>query len=338
MKKALSFILAAAMLLALCACGAQTEVTNVEETATVEESAAESEAAKADYPTKEITIVVPFAAGGASDIVARLFAESAKKYCDQPFVVVDQGGGGGVPATTEFLSYAADGYTMLYGASAPTCTQAVLSDIPYDVVDGLDYLCGTNSDDICVVVRADCEVNTLAQWIEWCKTEDHTWAAPNGGVHYFAALAIGNDQGFSNTYVPSEGGTDSIAKLLGETVDYIMCHPTECLSAVTSGEAKCISVFAEERNSALPDVPTAKEEGYEYVYAVCKGMILQPGVDPERREILGEICKNVLTDEEFIAACKDVGTNINYTTGEVYKATNTEMYQSFKAAVESLGS
>ena len=98
MKRTLAIFLALAMSFALCACGqAASQPTATPAPAATEAPAAEAaaEPAEIDYPTKEITLLVPFNAGGSSDIVARLFAEHAKKYCDQPIVVVDQGGGVG---------------------------------------------------------------------------------------------------------------------------------------------------------------------------------------------------------------------------------------------------
>lgn len=292
-------------------------------------------AAEDAYPEKEITLLVPFAAGGSSDVVARLFAEYAKKYCDQPFVVVTNGGGGGVPATTEFLSWPADGYTIEYAASAPTCTQSVLSEIPYSVEEDIDYLCQVNMDELCIVVRSDCPANNMEEFIEWVKGNDLVWGASNGGVHYFASLAMMADLGIAATYVPTEGGADSVAKLLGSHVDYVTIHPTEVLSSYTSGETKIIGIMSEDRCDLLPDVPTLKEQGHDYIFAVLKGFIVQPGMDPAVREKLHDICKAVLTDEEFIAACQEIGSYVEYQTGEDYKALNLDNYKAFKAILDN---
>lgn len=289
-----------------------------------------------DFPTQAITITVPFAAGGSSDLVARLFAETAKKYCDQPFVIVDEGGGGGVPATTEFLSKPADGYNILYAASAPTCTQALLSDIPYDVNEDLDYLCQVNMDDLVIVVRSDCPASNMDEFVEWVKDNDLVWGASNGGVHYFAALTMLMDLGISSDYVPTEGGSDSVAKLLGGHVDYVFIHPNEVLSSYTSGETKIIGTMTEERVPTLEGALTCKEQGYDYVYAVLKGFIVAPGMDPAVRAKLLEICKSVLEDEDFIEQCAEIGATIQYKSGEEYKAKNQEDYETFKATLEAV--
>lgn len=342
MKRILATLLALAMVFALCACGQTASQPTASEAPVAAEPSAEPSVESAadpveiDYPTKEITLLVPFNAGGSSDIFARLFAEHAKKYCDQPFVVVNQGGGGGVPATTEFLSKPADGYSIEYAASAPTCTQSVLSEIPYSVEDGIDYLCQVTMDDLCIVVRSDCPANNMDEFVEWVKNNDLVWGSSNGGVHYFASLAMMADLGISATYVPTDGGSDSIAKLLGSHVDYVTIHPAEVLSSYTSGETKIIGIMSEERCELLPDVPTFQEQGYDYLFAVLKGFIVRPGMDPDVRAKLLEICKSVLEDEEFIAACKEVGVYIQYKSGEEYKAMNLDNYKTFKSILESV--
>ena len=339
MKRILAILLALAMAFALCACGQSAPQPAATAAPAAEAAPAETEAAdkpaETAYPTKEITLLVPFNAGGSSDIVARLFAEHAKKYCDQPFVVVDNGGGGGVPATTEFLSFPADGYSIEYAASAPTCTQSVLSDIPYSVEDDIDYLCQVNMDDLCIVVRSDCPASTMEEFVDWVKNNDLVWGASNGGVHYFASLAMMADLGISATYVPTDGGSDSVAKLLGSHVDYVTIHPSEVFSSYTNGETKIIGIMSEERCELLPDVPTLKEQGYDYIFAVLKGFIVQPGIDPAVRAKLLEICKSVLEDEEFIAACKDVGCYIQYKSGEDYRSLNLDNYKTFKTILDS---
>lgn len=294
--------------------------------------------AEVDFPTKEITIVVPFAAGGSSDLVARLFSEVAKKYCDQPFVIVDQGGGGGVPATTEYLAKAPDGYTMIYAASAPTCTQPILSDVTYDIETDIDYLCQVNMDPLLVVVGADCPANSMEEFVEWVSGNDLTWGASNGGVHYFAALTMLMDLGIQSNYVPTEGGADSVAKLLGGHVDYVFIHPSEALSSYNSGEVKIIGSMTEERVSLMPDVPTLKEQGYDYVYAVLKGFIAPTGMDAAVRDKLLEICKAVLEDEDFISKCADIGAYIEFKSGEEYKNKNLEDYKTFSATLAAANS
>ena len=285
------------------------------------------------YPEKEITIMVPFAAGGSSDLVARLFSEVAKKYCDQPFVIVDQGGGGGVPATTEYLAKDPDGYSMIYAASAPTCTQPILSDVTYDIEEDIDYLCQVNMDPLIIVVGADCPASTMDEFVDWVSSNDLTWGASNGGVHYFAALTMLMDLGIESNYIPTEGGSDSVAKLLGGHVDYIFIHPSEVISAYNSGEVKVIGSMTEEREAMLPDVPTLQEQGYDYVYAVLKGFIAPVGMDEAVRSKLIEICKSVLEDEEFITKCADIGVTIEFKTGEEYKTKNLEDYETFSATL-----
>lgn len=333
-KRIVSLLLALVMVFALCACGSSQQTTATDTNA-ADTSAPAADAAPAEevnYPTKEITLVVPFAAGGGNDLVARLFAEYAKKYCDQPFVIVNQGGGGGVPATAEHLAKPADGYTVIYAASAPTCTQAILSDIPYDITTDIDFLCETNEDPLCIVVAKDCPANNMDEFVTWATENELTFGANNGGVHYFAALAMMNDLGIRANYVPTEGGADSLAKLLGGHVDYVTVHPNEVLSSYTSGETKIISVMADERLDILPDAPTCIEQGYNYSYSVLKGFIARPGMDAGVREKLVEICKNVLTDEEFIAKCADIGSYIEYKSGEDYKSKNVSDFETFSAA------
>ncbi len=310
----------------LSACGSEPSATP-----TPSQSAGPS---KVDFPTKEITLVVPFAAGGSSDLAARLFAEVAKKYCDQPFVIVDQGGGGGVPATTEYLAKAPDGYTVIYAASAPTCTQPILSDVTYDIETDIDYLCQVNMDPLLIVVNADCPANNMEEFVDWVAENDLTWGASNGGVHYFAALTMLMDLNIESNYVPTEGGSDSVAKLLGKHVDYVFIHPAEVLSAYNSGEVKVIGTMTDERVELLPDVPTLSEQGYDYSYAVLKGFIAPTGMDEDVRAALVELCKSVITDEDFVSKCKDMGVYVEYKSGEDYKAKNLEDFATFSETLE----
>ena len=146
------------------------------------------------------------------------------------------------------------------------------------------------------------------------------------------------DLGIESTYVPTEGGSDSVAKLLGGHIDYTFIHPSEVISAYNSGEVKVIGTMTEERVELLPDVPTLQEQGYDYVYAVLKGFIAPVGMDEGVRNKLIEICKSVLEDEEFISKCKDIGVDIEFKTGEEYKTKNLEDFETFSATLAAANS
>lgn len=222
-------------------------------------------AAWADYPERPITMIVPFSAGGNSDVIARIIADHMSTELGQPVVVENRGGGGGSTGAQMASGARADGYTILFATAGTHSVNPSLRDVGYDPVEDFEPISVVVNSSVLIVANPDVPADTLEELIALTSAAD---AAPltfaSGGVGTVAHVAgeLYNQQtGSQLIHVPYQGAGDVLNDLIAGRVDLNMNNLPAYLAHLESGAVKPLALAATERSALIPDVPTTAEAG-----------------------------------------------------------------------------
>lgn len=319
MKRCLLCALACTAALQTAACGSSQK-----------EASEETKAAKAwespeDFPSGNITLVCPFSAGGGTDIGARNMAAALTKELGVNVVVENQTGSGGWVAWTDLINgdYG-DGYTI--GLINQNYAVGEL-----DPINPREY----SLDDVQLLANQAIDYNVMA-----IRADETRFTDLDGFIQYaqenptlISAQAVGITDGdattaewFNKTFgtnilvVPVDGASDSRGMFLSGDTDVLFGSISDVLSSYKSGEMKVVCIFAEERSSFMPDVPTVLEEtGEEYNAFAVRGYFYPKSVNKEIAEIMTEAMEKVMTSEEYIENMESLGLQLDNTSGEAFK-------------------
>jgi tripartite-type tricarboxylate transporter receptor subunit TctC len=274
------------------------------------------------FPTKAIELDVPFAAGGSTDVLARLVAKFGPKYFDKPLVVVNKPGGGGVTGTEGVVRSKPDGYTLFvgYGSGHDLVMphfvgSAQLPKMPYDTFKDLMPVCRLSIHSVAMVIRADAPYKNLKEFVEWGKKREQVTASVStkAGSVDITFQALGKAAGLKIVTVPFRGGSDALTAIVGGQTDCGGNHPSEMIAQIKAKRLIPVGVALEQRDPAIPDVPTFKELGYNVVsVGSVKGVAAPKGTPPEVIAYLSERFKRVCEDPQFIKEMKDIGQPVMY--------------------------
>jgi len=273
-------------------------------------------AAAEKFPTKPIEVVVPFAAGGSTDVLARLVAKYAPKYFDKPLVIIDKPGGGGVTGTEGVVRSNPDGYTLYLGyGSGHDLVMPHFQKLPYETFKDLIPVCRLSVHSIVMIISSDAPYKTMKEFIDWGKKREQVTASVStkAGSVDITFQALGKATGLNIVSVPFRGGAESVTAIVGGQTDCGGNHPSEIISHIKAKRLIPIGVALGSRDPAIPDVPTFKELGYPVVSAgSVKGVAAPKGTPPEVIRYLADRLKKVCEDQEFIKSMNDIGQPVMY--------------------------
>lgn len=241
----------------------------------------EKSAANIKYPTKSVNLIVPYAAGGSSDLSARPYADELNNILKQPFVVVNKPGAGGGVGAAEVARAKGDGYTLL-NASIGNVTI-----IPYTSNVGYDYksfkaVAQVTDIPLALAVRADSPIKTVNDYIEYAKANPGKlrYGSPGAGnIQHVTFEGWSKKLGIKLTHMPYAGANPAMAALLGGHIESTFTGLTEAMSHYKSGAVRIIAITAANRVS-LVDVPTFKEQGHDLQAGLWYG-VLAPASTPD---------------------------------------------------------
>jgi len=273
----------------------------------------------AEFPTKEVQIIIPYASGGATDLIFRALAATTGKYLGKAVIVVNRPGGGGAVGCTEAAQAKPDGYTLL-SAITP------LTILPHQVKTAFTYkdfnpVINVVSDPCMFLVRTDSQWKSLKEFLDYAKKNPDMITVGNsgagGGVHLIA-LAFEKAAGVKFNQIPFAGGGPSITALLGGHIHAVSVSPPEGIEHVKAGKLKIIALFAEKRFGMFPDVPTVKEQGVDFVMGQWRGLAAPKGTPPDVIKKLHDAFKKGMDDPVFQKNAKDMAVNLNYLGPEAF--------------------
>jgi tripartite-type tricarboxylate transporter receptor subunit TctC len=268
------------------------------------------------FPSKPIELIVPFAAGGSTDVLARLASKYAPNYFDKPLVVVNKPGGGGVTGTEGVVRSKPDGYTLYFGyGSGHDLVMPHFQKLPFKTFEDLIPVSRLSVHSVVVIIRADAPYKTFKEFIDWGKKKDQVTASVStkAGSVDITFQAIGKASGLKMVTIPFRGGAEAVTAIVGSQTDCGGNHPSEIISHIKAKRLIPIAVALEQRDSAIPDVPTFKELGYNVVtVGSVKGVAAPKGTPLEVIQYLSERFKKVCDDPEFLKSMRDIGQPVMY--------------------------
>jgi len=247
-------------------------------------SLANHAAKAADYPSRPIHLIVPYAAGGAADSIARIVAKRVGKSLGQTIVVENRGGGGSIVGT-EFVNKAdPDGYTLLLGQSGPiSINPAVYKSLPYDPLKDFAPISLTTTYPYVMVVNPALGVKTLQQFVALAKSKPGALNYGTTGVgaaNHLVTELFDSKAGIRMTHIPYRGTALAVSDLLAGQVQVVFADPISALQHVNSGALVALAVTSKDRSPVAPAVPTMSESGYPGFDAVGWHGILAPASTP----------------------------------------------------------
>ena len=235
-----------------------------------------------DWPSKAITIVVPAAAGGTTDMAARLLAQDMGKQLGQTVVVDNRAGGGGIIGTQAVLSAKRDGYTLLMGNIGPNAINySMYKTLPYKAADVVP-LTNVISVPNVLVVHADSPFKNVADLIAYAKANPdkvNMGSTGTGQSPHMSAEMFMQRAGFKAPHAPYKGAGPAVQGLLGKQFDFMIDNLPSSLPQIQGGKFRALAVTSAKRNSALPNVPTMAEAGVkDMVVTAWFGLFAPAGV------------------------------------------------------------
>jgi tripartite-type tricarboxylate transporter receptor subunit TctC len=238
-----------------------------------------------DYPTRSITVIVPFPAGGASDVVARIIGNQMSKFLGQPFIIENVSGAGGTVGSGRVAASAPDGYTLLAAAMGSHVAAPVLTPtVKYDPVVDFVPIGITAHSPAVVIARKDFPAQDLNEFVTVLRQQGGALKQAHGGIgasSHMACLLFTEQIGAKPTLVAYRGSGPALNDLVGGHVDFMCEQSVSVAESVLAGSVKAYAVSAGERLAMLPNVPTAKEAGVNYEMSIWSGLFAPKGVAPE---------------------------------------------------------
>jgi tripartite-type tricarboxylate transporter receptor subunit TctC len=282
--------------------------------------AAAGNAFAASYPERPIKLIVPWAAGGDTDSIYRVFVPLLQKQLGQPVIVANVGGASGTVGEREASKAAPDGYTVF----APhdfihSVYFAGLTDIKYD--KAFDTICLVASTPSVITASPKTPWKTFKEMIADAKARPDTITvgASLGSTSQYSIALMAKAAQVKLKYVPYDGTAKRMNALLGGHIDLADSNLTQ-KAKVDAGLLKFLAIMSEKRSPELPDVPTLKELGYDVEYAVNRGLMVPKGVPVEIREKLEAACAAATKEPSFADAMKLQGTDVRYLGSKDYAA------------------
>jgi tripartite-type tricarboxylate transporter receptor subunit TctC len=238
-----------------------------------------------DYPSKPITVIVPFPAGGASDVVARIVTNQMSKILGQSIIIENVGGAGGTLGSARAAAAAPDGYTLLAASMGSHVAAPVLTpNIKYDPLADFAPIGITAHSPAVVIARKDFPAQDLKEFVAVLRQQGGALKQAHGGIgasSHMACLLFTEQIGAKPTLVAYRGSGPALNDLVGGHVDFMCEQSVSVAESVLAGSVKAYAVSAGERLATLPNVPTAKEAGIDYEMSIWAGLFAPVGVSPE---------------------------------------------------------
>jgi tripartite-type tricarboxylate transporter receptor subunit TctC len=238
------------------------------------------------YPAKPLTMIIPFAAGGPTDVLGRVMAQRMSEILGQQVVVENVGGAGGMTGSKRVADAAPDGYTFVFGTVGTHAQGQSLYKTPlYNSINDFTPVALIAEVPIVLIARKDLPVNNLAEFIAYAKTNQSKMqygSAGAGSATHLGCVLLNYLIGVEITHVPYRGTGPAMQDLQGGRIDYLCEIISTAKPQIDGGTVKGIAIMTKERSKALPDVPTALEQGLPNLEAYTWNAIFLPkGAAPE---------------------------------------------------------
>jgi tripartite-type tricarboxylate transporter receptor subunit TctC len=280
--------------------------------------AAGSAFAQAAFPSKPITMIVPFPPGGLADIVGRPVADAMSRDLGQPVIVENKAGAGGGIGMAYASKAPADGYTVLMSLSSFTVlpeADAILGRPQMYTLASLRPIARITADPTVLAVRADAPWKTVKEFVDFARAhpgEINYGSSGNYGTMHVPMEILSQQAGIKLTHVPYTGAGPAVVALLGGQIQAVASGPATVLQQVKSGKLRVLAHWGAARLATLPDVPTLKESGYDAEYAQWSGLFVPAGTPEPVVQRLRAAARAAANDPKVKEVILNAGSPILY--------------------------
>lgn len=270
------------------------------------------------YPSRPITMVVPFPPGGVADTVGRPVAEAMSRHLKQSIVVENRGGAGGGIGMAQVAKSRADGYTVLMALSSLVVlpeADRILQRPPMFQVNQLKPIARFTADPTVLVVRADSPWKTYAEFMAYAKANPGRISFGSSGNYGTMHVPMEQLKAATSSFmlhVPYTGAGPAVLALLGGQIEALSTGPASVKQQIAAGRLRALAHWGEGRLSGLPEVPSLRELGVPIQYSQWSGLFVPAGTPDDVVEALRQAAKFAVQDPKAIAAMTAAGTSFMF--------------------------
>lgn len=265
------------------------------------------------YPTKSITMICPWGAGGGTDAILRALSKASEKEFGQTITVSNVTGGGGSTGHAAIMNAKKDGYTIgMITFELNSMPPQGLAPFTYKDFDPIILV---NTDAAALTVNADAPYKTLEEFIAYAKANPGTISIGNsapGSVWHIGAGLMAQKTGINVKHVPFEGAAPAVTALVGNHIQAVSVSVAEVQSQVKAGKLRILGVMDDKRDALFPDVKTFRDQGIDVVFGTWRGIGLPKGVPAAEKAKIEDAFTKAMKNPEFVETAKKMGLTLNY--------------------------
>jgi tripartite-type tricarboxylate transporter receptor subunit TctC len=289
------------------------------------------------FPAKPVTLIVPWPAGGTTDIVMRALAEATGKYLTQPVIVENKPGASGTLGVGAMLNAKPDGYTI---TQMPITVFRIphIEKTPFDPLADVTYILGVSGYTFGVVVRTESPWKTWNEFVSFAKghPDKISYGTPGANTTLHITMEeIAYRQGIKWVHVPHKGNAPLMQALLGGHIDAV-ADSTGWGPHVKAGKLRLLVTWGEKRSKGWPDAPTLKELGYDFVSNSPYGLAGPKGMDPKVVKILHDAFKKGMEDPAHVSVLEKYDQELWYRSTADYARYARDTFTAERATMERL--
>ena len=292
--------------------------------------------AQGAFPHKPIELVVPYPAGGGTDVLGRAFALAATKHLPQPLIVMTKPGAAGAIGWADVLNGKEPGYKIaLLATDLMTQPNMGLTKITYQDFTPIARL---NYDPAAITVRADAPWKTVEEFIAAAKKGDFRIGnGGNGSTWHLAAAAIEDKTGAKFNHIPFAGANPAALSLLGGHIEAITVSAAEVYPHVAGGKLRLLAVMSDQRIKGFENVPTLKERGLDIQVGTWRGLAVPKNTPPEIVAILRAATAKTAEEQSLKEALAKQNMGYAYAEGDAFGAVMARDHEFYKTLIQKLG-
>lgn len=264
-----------------------------------------------NFPSRPITIIVPFAAGGPSDVLARVLADHMQKTLGQPVLIEDITGAGGSIGVSRAVHSAPDGYTISYGHLGTHVCNGAIYKLDYDLVTDLEPVALLPNNPMVIVSKNALPTKTLPELLTWLKSRPQPATAGTAGVgsgSHIAGLALESTAGLKVQYIPYRGTGPALNDLVAGNIDIIVDQLSNSINQIRAGNIRAYAVTDSKRADQAPDIPTTDEGGLPgYHMTLWSGLWVPKGTPRAIVDRLNKATNEALNDPDVRKHLEQLG-------------------------------
>jgi tripartite-type tricarboxylate transporter receptor subunit TctC len=292
--------------------------------------------AQSTFPNKPVELIVPYPAGGGTDVLARAFALASVKHLPQSLIVINKPGASGAIGWADVINGKPDGYKVaVLATDLMTQPNMGLTKITYEDFIPIARL---NYDPAAITVRADAPWNTVEEFLAAAKKGDfRVGNGGNGSTWHLAAAAVEDKAGVKFNHIPFAGAAPAALSLLGGHIEAITVSAAEVYTYVSTGKLKTLGVMSDQRIKGFEKVPTLKERGLDISIGTWRGLAVAKATPPEVVATLRAATAKIVQEQSLRDALDKQNMGYAYAEGDTFGAVMAKDHAFYKTLINKLG-